>query len=177
MVCIIFFLISVRSFFFFTYFSGVGCSSCSLRKLIYLKSMLACWLALPSLRTPIVHCIIVFWGLLITSPIMIPHLLYSYSSMIWWSKLDQLGCSFSSGDHTNCPIPLFTHQCLLNIGIREAYWYNVSWQLILFLEVFLFPTSDLLAWFGNTCPFLKIRCRKKTLTEASFYIRLLIFYV
>ena len=46
-------------------------------------------------------------------------------------------------------------------AILLAYWYNVSWQLILFLEVFLFPTSDLLAWFGNTCPFLKIRCRKK----------------
>ena len=62
-------------------------------------------------------------------------------------------------------------------AILLAYWYNVSWQLILFLEVFPFPTSDLLAWFGNTCPFLKIRCRKKTLTEASFYIRLLISYV
>ena len=180
MVCIIFFLISVRSFFFFTYFSGIGCSSCSLRKLIYLKSMLACWPALPSLRTPIVHCISVFWGLLITSPIMIPHLLYSYNDLV--IKIRPTGMLILKWGPYQLPnTPLHTAMSFKHwyqgSAILLAYWYNVSWQLILFLEVFPLPTSDLLAWFGNTCPFLKIRCRKKTLTEASFYIRLLISYV
>ena len=46
--------------------------------------------------------------------------------------------------------------------------YNVSWQLILFLGVFSFPASDLLAWFGNPCPLHKIRCRYK-LSPGTFF--------
>ena len=170
MVCIIFFLISVRSFFFFTYFSGVGCSSCSLRKLIYLKSMLACWLALPSLRTPIVHCIIVLHYRILGTAHHISNndsssaiQLFIHDLVIKIRPTGMLILKWGPYQLPNTPLHTamsFKHW-YQGSAILLAYWYNVSWQLILFLGVFSFPTSDLLAWFGNPCPLHKIRCRYK----------------